>query len=296
MALRPIFERLEAYVLTAEWLHGDDTTVPVLARGKTHTGRCSVYVRDDRPFGGPAPPAAVLYYSRDRAGEHPQRHLEKYAGIFQADAYGGYNKLYESARRPGPIQEAACWVHARRKFFVLADLTANARRKAQGKTAAVISPIAFEAVRRIDVLFDIEREINGQSADRRRAMRQELSAPLVAELGAWMREGRAKLSRHNDVAQAIHYMLKRWAVFTRFLDDGHICMSNNAAEQALRGIVEVHPAALPVSIFVGHRRQLPQRGPVDLLIERTPGGTPAAYWPIVEPIDQFTDRLVQFTK
>ena len=236
MALKPIFERLEAYVLTAERLHGDDTTVPVLARGKTHTGRCWVYVRDDRPFGGPVPPAAVFYYSRDRAGEHPQRHLEKYAGILQADAYGGYNKLYECDRRPGPIQEAACWVHARRKFFVLADLAANARRKAQGKTSAVISPIAFEAVRRIDALFDIEREINGKSADRRRAMRQELSAPLVAELEAWLRQRRAKLSRHNDVAQAIDYMLKRWAVFARFLDDGHICMSNNAAERALRGI------------------------------------------------------------
>jgi len=236
MSPRPIFERLEAYVFTAERLHGDDTTVPVLARGKTRTGRCWVYVRDDRPFGGPAPPAGVFYYSRDRAGEHPQRHLETYAGILQADAYGGYSKLYESDRRPGPIQEAACWVHARRKFFVLADLAANARRKAQGKTSAVISPIAFDAVCRIDALFDIEREINGKSACRRRAVRQELSAPLVDELEAWLRQRRAKLSRHNDVAQAIDYMLKRWAVFARFLDNGHICMSNNAAERALRGI------------------------------------------------------------
>ena len=220
----------------AERLHGDDTTVPVLARGKTHTGRCWVYVRDDRPFGGPAPLAAVFYYSRDRAGEHLQRHLEKYAGILQADAYGGYNKIYESDRRPSPIQEAACWVHARREFFVLADLAVNARRKAQGKTAAVISPMAFEALRHIDALFDIEREINGKSADRRRAVRQELSAPLVAELEAWLRQQRATLSRHNDVAQAIDYMLKRWAVSTRFLDDGHICMSNDAAERALRGM------------------------------------------------------------
>jgi transposase len=236
MALRPIFERLEAYVLTAERLHGDDTTVPVLAKGKTRTGRCWVYVRDDRPFGGPAPPAAVFYYSRDRAGEHPQRHLAKYAGILQADAYSGYNKLYEGDRRPGPIQEAACWVHARRKFFVLADLATSARRKAQGKTAAVISPIAFDAVRRIDALFDIEREINGKNADQRKTVRREHSGPLVAELESWMREQRARLSRHNDVAQAIDYILKRWAVFARFLDDGHICMSNNAAERALRGI------------------------------------------------------------
>jgi transposase len=234
--LRPLYSLIEAHVLAAERLHGDDTTVPVLAKGKTITGRLWTYVRDDRPFGGPAPPAAVFYYSRDRTGEHPQRHLQTYAGILQADAYGGYNKLYEEGRQPGLVLEAACFVHARRRFFVLADLAASARRKAQGKTPAVISPIALEAVRRIDALFDIERQINGHSADHRRAVRQEVSAPLLAELEAWMRQERARLSRHNDVAQAMDYMLKRWAAFARFLSDGRICLSNNAAERALRGI------------------------------------------------------------
>jgi transposase len=234
--LEPILRRIEAHVFAAERLHGDDTTVPVLAKGKTNTGRCWVYVRDDLPFGGPAPPAAMFYYSRDRAGEHPQAHLANYAGIFQADAYGGYNKLYEPDRKPGPILEAACWVHARRPFFVMADVAENARRKAQGKTPAAISPLALEAVRRIDALFEIERSINGQSAEQRRAVRQELSAPLVADLESWMREQRAKLSRSNDVAKAMEYMLKRWPAFTRFLDDGRICLSNNAAERALRGI------------------------------------------------------------
>jgi len=145
-------------------------------------------------------------------------------------------KLYEAGRTPGPIFEAACWVHARRPFFVMADLAENARRKAQGKKPAAISPLALEAVRRIDALFDIERTINGHSAERRKAVRQELSAPLVADLEAWMREQRAKLSRGNDVAKAFDYMLKRWTVFTRFLDDGRICLSNNAAERGVRGI------------------------------------------------------------
>jgi transposase len=235
-ALMPLFKRLEAYVLSAERLHGDDTTVPVLAKGKTDTGRIWVYLRDDKPFGGPAPPGAVFYYSRDRAGKHPQAHLANYTGIFQADAYDGYGKLYEGGRAPGPILEAACWVHARRPFFVMADLAENARRKAQGKKPAVISPLALEAVRRIDELFEIERAINGQSPERRRAVRQELSAPLVASLGAWMRQQRAKLSRSNDVAKAMDYMLKRWIAFTRFLDDGRICLSNNAAERGVRGI------------------------------------------------------------
>jgi transposase len=167
VALTPLFKRIEAHVLSAERLHGDDT---------------------------------------------------------------------EPGRSPGPIFEAACWVHARRPFFVMADLAENARRKAQGKKPAIISPLALEAVRRIDALFDIERTINGQSAERRKAVRQELSAPLVADLEAWMREQRGKLSRGNDVAKAMDYMLKRWTVFTRFLDDGRICLSNNAAERGVRGI------------------------------------------------------------
>jgi transposase len=236
LVLEPLFKRVEAHVFAAERLHGDDTTVPVLARGKTDIARSWVYVRDDRPFGGPAPPGAVFYYSRDRAGAHPQGHLAAYAGILQADAFGGYKKLYEPNRQPGPIVEAACWSHARRKFFILADLALNAQRKAQGKTPTFVSPIALSAVCRIDAVFDIERDINGKSAAERLAIRQKNCAPLVAELETWMRHERAKFSRHNDVAKAMDYMLTRWASFTRFLEDGRICLTNNAAERGLRGI------------------------------------------------------------
>jgi transposase len=234
--LMPLFLRLEAHVMAAERLHGDDTTVPVLARGKTDIARLWTYVRDDRPFGGPAPPGTVFYYSRDRGGEHPQSHLAGYAGLLQADAYGGYGKLYEPGRKPGPILEAACWAHARRKFFVLADIAGSARRAAQGKAPAVLSPICLEAVQRIDALFDIERDINGHAAEARQATRQALSAPLVADLHWWLGEQRGKLARGNDVVRAIDYLLKRWTAFTRFLDDGRICLSNNTAERALRGI------------------------------------------------------------
>jgi transposase len=235
-ALDPLLRRIEAHVFAADRLHGDDTTVPVLAKGKTVTGRCWVYVRDDRPFGGRAPPAAMFYYSRDRGGEHPQAHLEKWSGLLQADAYGGYTKLYDETRKPGPVLEAACWAHARRPFFALADIEASARRKAEGKAPAPVSPLALEAVRRIDALFEIERAINGCSAEERRAVRQELSRPLVDDLEAWMRKERPKLSRGSDLAKAFDYMLKRWTAFTRFLDDGRVCLSNNAAERGLRGI------------------------------------------------------------
>jgi len=234
--LMPLFERLQAHVMAAGRLHGDDTTVPVLARGRTDIARLWTYVRDDRPFGGPAPPGAVFHYSRDRGGEHPQSHLAEYTGILQADAYGGYGKLYEPGRVPGPILEAGCWAHARRKFFVLADVAGSARRAAHGKAPAVLSPICLDAVQRIDALFDIERDINGHTAEARQAMRQARSAPLVADLHQWLAAQRARLARGNEVARAIDYLLKRWTAFTRFLDDGRICVSNNAAERALRGI------------------------------------------------------------
>ena len=167
----------------------------MLAKGKTDTGRLWIYVRDDEPFGGAGPPAAMFHYSRDRRGEHPQAHLIGYAGILQADAYDGYNKLYLADRKPGPIREAACWAHARRKFFVLADVEENARRKAAGKSEIPLSPIAIEVVRRIDALFMIERSINGQSPEERIAIRRAESRPLVDDLKVYMREQAAKLSR-----------------------------------------------------------------------------------------------------
>jgi len=220
--LMPLVEEIRKHVFAAERIHADDTTVPVLARGKTRTGRLWAYVRDDRPFGGHAPPAALFCYSPDRGGEHPARHLAQYAGIMQADAYAGFNGLYVAGRKPGPIIEAACWSHGRRKLFELAEL-----QKA---------PIAIEAVKRIDALFAIEREINGLSPDQRLAVRRARSKPLVDDLEKWLREERKKLSSKSSLAKAMDYSLKRWTALTRFLDDGRICMSNNAAERAVRGI------------------------------------------------------------
>src|SRR5208282_5301288 len=213
-----------------ERLHGDDTTVPILAKGKTVTGRIWTYVRDDHPFGGAAPPAALYYASRDRRQEHPERHLRDFAGILQADAYSGYNGLYDPAREKGAIVSALCLAHARRQFFELADIAANARR---GKQAPAISPIALEAVKRIDTLFDIERAITGCNAEERLRVRQEQSAPLLADLEAWLREQRSRMSRAASVVKPIDYMLKRWDRFARFIEDGRVCLTNNAAERAL---------------------------------------------------------------
>jgi transposase len=230
--LKPVYELIKAHVLAAERIHGDDTTVPVLAKGHCRTGRIWTYVRDDGPFAGIDPPAAVFFYSPDRSGIHPERHLADYSGILQADAYAGFNTVYKADRKPGPITEAGCWAHARRKFFELADVAAKARNQ---KTTA-ISPIAFEAVQKMDAIFMLERSINGLSSEQRVAGRHRDIAPLVDDLIDWMKRERAKLSRHNEVAKAMDYMLKRIDVFTCFLDDGRVCLSNNAAERVLRGI------------------------------------------------------------
>jgi len=230
--LLPLYELIKAHVFAAERIHGDDTTVPVLAKVKTRIGRLWTYVRDDRPFGGTAPSAAVYFYSPDREGVHPDQHLTGYSGILQAGAYAGFNALYQPERKPGPITEAPCWAHARRKFFELADVASKARSKA----ATLISPIAFAAVQKFDAVFAAERAINGLSPAERLAARQRDVAPLVDDLVEWMQRERARLSRHNDVAKAMDYTLKRVDAYTRFLKDGRICLSNNAAERALRGI------------------------------------------------------------
>jgi transposase len=222
VTLMPLVDVIRDHVFAAERIHADDTTVPVLAKGKTRVGRLWTYVRDDRPFAGPDPPAAVFFYSRDRGGEHPDQHLAGYAGLMQADAYAGFAKLYEANRKGGPIIEAACWAHARRKFFDLARLSK--------------APIAVEAVKRIDVLFAIEREINGLMPQERLCVRQERSQPLIIELQTWLREQRARLSKNSDTTKAINYSLNRWEAFTRFLDDGRLCVSNNAAERELRAV------------------------------------------------------------
>jgi len=221
-SLMPLRDAIEKHVHAAERLHVDDTTVPVLARNKCRTGRLWAHVRDDRPFGGEAAPAAVFYYSPTREGKYPEQQLAAYTGICQADAYSGFNSLFAAGRQPGPVIEAACWSHSRRKFFELARL-----RK---------MPVAIEAVLRIDELFAIEREINGQPPAVRLAVRRERSKPLIENFEAWLRAARKKLSSKGPLAKAIDYTFNHWKAFTRFLDDGRICLSNNAAERAVRGI------------------------------------------------------------
>ena len=248
VAVKPLFLLLEAHVLAAERLHGDDTTVPLLAKYKTDIARMWDYVRNDSPFGGTAPPGVVMYYSRNRRGEHPRAHLAHYTGILQVDRYAGFNEMFKAGWADHPMTRANCWAHSRRQFFELVDIAKQLKRKKNPK--AIVSPLALECLQRIDRIFDIEREINGKTAAERFAVRQEIVAPIVHELEAWMREQRSSLSRHDPVAKAIAYMFNDWPGFTAFLEDGRICLTNNAAERQLRGIARGRKAWL----FVGSDR------------------------------------------
>jgi len=216
----PLVEALRRYVLAAGKLHGDDTPVPVLApgNGKTRTGRLWAYVRDDRPAGSQDAPAAWFAYSPDRKGEHPQRHLKDFKGILQADAYAGFDKLYED----GSVREAPCMAHIRRKFYDLME--------------AQRSPIATEAVQRIAPLYAIEKEIRGRSPAERQTIRDARARPLLDAMKTWLEASLPKLSRKSDNAAAIHYALARWDALMRYLDDGRIEIDNSAAERALRAV------------------------------------------------------------
>ena len=218
--IEPLVEVLHGYVMEAGKLHADDTPVPVLApgNGKTKTGRLWTYVRDDRPAGDEAAPAVWFAYSPDRKGEHPEQHLGRFRGTLQADAYAGFNQLYADGR----IQQAVCWAHVRRHFYDLEQAHA--------------SPIAQEALQRIAALYQVEEQIRGKPPDQRRALRQAESKPLLDSLRQWFETTLSKLSRKSDTTAAIRYALSRWDALTRYIEDGHIEIDNNAAERSLRGV------------------------------------------------------------
>jgi transposase len=218
--LKPLVEAVRNHVMSGRKIHADDTPVPVLSpgRGRTKIGRLWTYVRDDRPAGIDTAPAVWFAYSPDRKGEHPGLHLKDFRGVLQADAYAGFGHLYGT----GNIQEAACIAHARRKLHDIHEIHP--------------SPITTEALDRIGALYGIEREIRGQTAERRREVRQARAKPLLEQLHRWFEQKLATLSAKSDTAVAIRYSLSRWRALTRYVDDGLIEIDNSSAERALRAV------------------------------------------------------------
>jgi transposase len=218
--LEPLVDSLRKYVVSTKKLHADDIPVPVLApgNGKTKTGRLWTYVRDDRPAGSTEAPAVWFAYSPDRKSEHPANHLASFRGTLQADAFAGFNRLYER----GSVVEAGCWAHVRRKFHDLYEAHA--------------SPIAKEALERIAALYGIEKEIRGRPPDERREIRRARARPLLDSMHGWMKASLSRLSKKSDVTLAIHYALGRWTQLLRYCNDGRLEIDNNAAERALRAV------------------------------------------------------------
>ena len=218
--LEPLVAALRKDVLASPVIHGDDTPVPVLAPGlgKTRTGRLWAYVRDERPHNGVLAPAAAYFYSADRKGEHPQAHLKTFKGILHADGYAGFKAVFETGR----VTEAACWAHARRKFFDV--------------HAATASPVAHEALTRIGALYGIEAAIKGKPPQARRELRQQHSLPLLEGLKTWFEATLPRLSGKTELAGAMRYTLNHWQALTRFAGDGRIEIDNNAAERSIRAI------------------------------------------------------------
>jgi len=229
--LEPLIERIETEVMAAPILHADDTPIRVLDRSRRDTGlgkgvkqgRIWAYVSDQRPWAGTAPPGVVYRFSPDRKGEHPQRHLRSSGGILQADAYAGFNQLYEMrADGSSQFREAACWAHLRRDFHDVWEATR--------------SDIAREALDRIGKLYDIEREIVSQPAETRRAVRQQHARPKVEAFKVWAEAQLTRIPGKGDLAKAFRYALTRWPSFTLFLEDGRVAIDNNPAERAMRPI------------------------------------------------------------
>jgi transposase len=225
--LAPLVELIAAHVMAGRVIHCDDTPVPVLApgAGKTKTGRLWVYLRDERPHAGIAPPAVLYRFTADRKGEHCRKELAGFTGALHADGYSGFDKLYAIAdahlmQGPPRVAEVACWSHVRRGFF--------------DEWAAHKSTIAKEALDRIGVLFDIERPIKGHPPDIRRAVRQRTAKPKIDDLAVWLDAQLLKIPGKSDLAGAIRYARSRWTELTRYLDDGRLEISNNAAENQIR--------------------------------------------------------------
>ena len=223
--LAPLARLVGTTVMTQPVLYTDDTPIRTLApgTGKTRLSRFWVYAVDPRPHAGPGAPAAFYCYSPDRKGERPREHLAGFSGVMHADAFAGYDALYRpEPGKPARIQHAACWAHARRKLFDVHEATK--------------SPIAAEALRRIQVLYQVEAEITGKTAAERHTERQARTKPLLADLKAWMEAQRRRASGKTVLGKALQYALGRWEALTRYANDGRLAIDNNVAERLMRGI------------------------------------------------------------
>lgn len=234
--LSPLVDCMAEHLKASPVLAMDETPLPVLdpGRGRTKTGYLWALARDERGWGGNDPPGIVYTYAPSRAGAHATRILKGWTGTLLVDGYAGYNQLASRPREGGTVRLAHCWAHARRKLF---DIFKKDR-----------SPIAEEGLRRIGLLYDIEREIRGRSADERLAIRRERTKPILDDFHVWLRAQRERVSRKSRLGQALSYIAQHWQGLTVFTDDGRVEIDNNLIENRIR------PQALTRknALFAGH--------------------------------------------
>ena len=218
--LEPLADAIGRHVLAGQAIFADDTPVKMLApgTGKTATARLWVYGRDEQPWNGNAPPASWYRFSPDRKGQHPKDHLACYQGWMHADGYAGFEDIYRSS----DIHEVACMAHVRRKFVDV--------HRAQG------SAIADEAIRRIALLYAVEKEARGSPPDRRVEIRQAKAAPIFEGLESWLHDQLPTISGKSPLAMAIRYGLARMKRLRPYLDHGFLELDNNTAERAMRSV------------------------------------------------------------
>jgi transposase len=247
--LRPVFDVLIADLKRSSKLFMDETRAPVLDPGKrkTSTGYFWALARDDRPWGGTAPPGVAFTYAPGRSGQYAEDILKGFSGILQVDGYAGYNRLLK--RADDNVALAYCWAHARRKLHEVA----------QSGTA----PIAEEGLKQIAALYRIEKDIRGLTAEARLAARQDRSAPLIAGFEAWLTAHRARVSAKAPLGEALKYIAKYWDGLCLFLTDGRIEMDNNPVERTIRPIALNRKNAL----FAGHDTGAANWGVIASLIE-----------------------------
>jgi transposase len=220
--LAPLADRILAMIKQGERVYADETTLPTLSpgSGKTKTAWLWTYARDDRTFGGTAPPMVAYRFEDSRGGDCVERHLAGYSGLLQVDGWGAYNRMAEAKRKGGPLTLAACWAHLRRKFYEL--------------HVAGVSHVATETVERMAELWAIEETVRGQDPDSRRAARQQQSAAIVAELWHFWEKELRRIPGKSKLAEAIRYATSRREALERFLHDGRLDIDSNAVERAIR--------------------------------------------------------------
>jgi transposase len=238
--LKPLYERLLAFIRSQPRLFCDETPLPRLDPGRKRTKVCQLWAQaiDDRAWQGPAPPAVGYVFAETRGTGEIEAQLSTFGGVLQVDGYAAYKSLAKRRRKSNvvPLQLAFCLAHARRKFVDVVKTTGSL------EALAVIASIAE--------IYRIEERIRGMGAEARLSVRKAESAALMKALNEQLKSLMAEISAKSSLGKAVAYTLAHWQGLTAFLDDGRIEVDSNVVERSLKPVCLTRKNAL----FVGSSR------------------------------------------